>query len=169
MRDSIQIQRAAMIVLIILGCIFIIIGLIGCIIPGIAGPPFSFLALILLSIAKRWEPFSPSFLVAMAALTIVVTALDYMVPAAGAKKFGATRYGFWGAVIGMILGLIYAPPLGMIIGAFFGALIGELLRGKQTHEALKAGFGVFVGVMVGIILKLIASGIMTFYFIKNLF
>jgi len=158
-----------MVVLIILGCIFIVIGLIGCVIPGIAGPPFSFLALILLSIARRWEPFSANFLIVMAALTIVVTALDYVVPAAGAKKFGATRYGFWGAVIGMIIGLIYAPPIGMIIGAFLGALIGELLGGKKTYEALKAGFGVFTGVMVGIILKLIASGIMTFYFVKDLF
>ncbi len=105
----------------------------------------------------------------MAALTIVVTALDYIVPAAGAKKFGASRYGFWGAVIGMLFGLIYAPPLGMIIGAFLGAILGEILKGKAGLEALRAGWGVFIGVMVGMILKLIASGIMTFYFIKALF
>jgi len=116
-----------MIVLIIVGFVCIIIGLIGCVVPGIAGPPFSFLALILLSIAKRWEPFSANFLIGMAALTVAVTALDYIVPAAGAKKFGASRYGFWGAVIGMLLGLIYAPPLGMIIGAFVGAILGETI------------------------------------------
>ena len=92
-----------MIVLIIIGFILLLVGLIGCVVPGIAGPPFSFLALILLSIAKRWEPFSPGFLIGMAVLTIVVTALDYIVPAAGAKKFGASRYGFWGAIFGMIL------------------------------------------------------------------
>jgi len=158
-----------MIVLIILGCIFIIVGIIGCIIPGVAGPPFSFLALILLSIAKKWEPFSVPFLILMAVLTIVVTGLDYIIPAAGAKKFGASRYGFWGAVIGMIIGIIYVPPFGLIIGAFIGAFIGELLIGKQSYDALKAGWGVFMGVMLGILLKLIASGIMTFYFVKALF
>jgi hypothetical protein len=158
-----------MIILIILGVICLIIGIIGCIIPGLAGPPFSFLALILLSIAKHWEPFSPTFLIAMAAVTIIVTALDYIVPAAGAKKYGASKFGFWGAVIGMIIGIIYIPPLGMIIGAFIGAFIGELLIGKQSSAALKAGWGVFVGVMIGILLKLIASGVMTFYFIKALF
>jgi len=158
-----------MIILIILGVICLIIGIIGCIIPGLAGPPFSFLALILLSIAKRWEPFSPAFLIGMAALTIIVTALDYIVPAAGAKKYGASKFGFWGAVIGMIVGIIYLPPLGMIIGAFIGAFVGELLIGKQSSAALKAGWGVFIGVMFGILLKLIASGVMTFYFIKALF
>ena len=104
----------------------------------------------------------------MAALTIVVTALDYVIPAAGAKKYGASKFGFWGAIIGMILGILFAPPFGMIIGAFIGAVVGEMLIGKQSDKALKAGWGVFIGVMFGVILKLIASGIMTFYFIKAL-
>lgn len=90
-----------MIVLIILGCLCVIIGLIGCVIPGIAGFPFSFLALVLLSIAKRWEPFSSEFLIGMGALTVGVTLVDYFMPAAGAKKSGASRAGFWGAFIGM--------------------------------------------------------------------
>lgn len=158
-----------MIILIVLGCFCVVIGLIGCIIPGIAGPPFSFLALILLSFAKGWESFSPGFLIGMAVLTLLVTAIDYLIPALGAKKFGASRYGFWGTIIGMLFGLVYAPPLGMIIGAFLGAFLGEIIRGKEGFEALKAGWGVFIGVMAGMILKLIASGIMTFYFIKALF
>ncbi|NIM89801.1 MAG: DUF456 family protein [Candidatus Aminicenantes bacterium] len=158
-----------MIVLIIIGFIFIIVGLIGCIVPGVPGPPFSFLALVLMSVAKGWEPFSLNFLIIMALITIVVTALDYVVPAAGAKKFGASRYGFWGAVIGMLVGIIFFPPLGMIIGAFLGAIIGEMVVGKTSPEALKAGWGVFVGIMFGMIIKLIASGVMTFYFIKALF
>jgi uncharacterized protein YqgC (DUF456 family) len=57
----------------------------------------------------------------------------------------------------------------MIIGAFIGALVGEMLKGKTGGEALKAGWGVFVGVMAGMIIKLIASGIMTFYFFKGIF
>ncbi len=63
---------------------------------------------------------------------------------------------------------IWFPPFGMIIGAFLGAFIGELSVGKQGHEALKAGWGVFMGVMFGMVLKLILSGVMTFYFIKAL-
>lgn len=158
-----------MIILIIIGFILVIIGIIGCIIPGIPGPPLSFMALIILSIAKRWEPFSATFLISMAALTIVVTGIDYIVPAAGAKKFGASKLGFWGAIIGMLIGLIFAPPLGMIIGAFIGAIVGEILIGKQGYDALKAVWGVFMGIMLGTLLKLIASGIMTFYFVKALF
>jgi len=153
----------------VLGGFSMLVGLVGCVVPGIAGPPFSFLGLILLSIVRGWEPFSPGFLVAMAALTAVVTALDYIMPAAGARKFGASRTGFWGAVAGMLAGLLVFPPFGLIIGAFLGAVAGELWAGKQTHDALRAGWGVFIGVLAGMVLKLIASGIMTFFFVRALF
>ena len=154
--------------LIVLGIIFILIGIIGCVIPGVAGPPFSFLALICLSIVKKWEPFSSKFLIILGILTVIVQALDYMLPAVGAKKFGASKYGFWGAVIGMLFGIIFFPPFGIIVGAFLGAISGELIAGKETSNALKAGWGVFVGVMIGMLLKLILAGVMTFYFFKAL-
>jgi hypothetical protein len=153
----------------IIGIVLIILGIVGCIVPGIPGPPLSYLALISLSISKKWEAFSLSFLISMAGLTIFITALDYVIPALGAKKFGASKYGFWGAIIGMLVGLFYAPPIGMIIGAFIGAFLGEIISGKQTSKALKTGWGVFAGIITGTILKLIVSGIMTFYFFKALF
>jgi uncharacterized protein YqgC (DUF456 family) len=158
-----------LILLIVLGCLLVVVGLLGCVIPGLVGPPFSFLALILLSAAKKWEPFSAQFLVIMALLTIVATSVDYVFPAIGAKKYGASRAGFWGAVAGMILGILFFPPFGLIVGAFFGALVGEMLIGKQGQDALKAGWGVFVGILLAMLLKLIASGIMTFYFFRALF
>ena len=79
-----------MTILIVLAAFIMVIGLIGCVIPGLAGPPFSFLGLILLAWAQGWEPFSTQFLIGMAVLTAVVSVLDYIVPAAGAKKFGAS-------------------------------------------------------------------------------
>ena len=84
-----------MIVLIILGLLFALIGLIGCILPIIPGPPLSFFALIILSYAKNWEPFSTTFLIIMAGLTILATVLDYVVPAIGAKRYGASQLGVW--------------------------------------------------------------------------
>jgi len=156
-------------VLIILGCLLILGGLIGCVVPGLMGPPFSFLALILLSWAKKWEPFSTRFLILMALLTAAAVAVDYVLPALGAKKFGASKAGIWGALAGMVAGLLFFPPFGLIAGAFLGALVGEILSGKQSRQALKAGWGVFAGLMLAMLLKLLASGIMTFYFIRALF
>lgn len=154
--------------LIILGLLVSLTGLAGCILPIVPGPPLSFLALIILSFAKSWEPFSATFLWIMAALTIIVTLLDYVVPAAGAKKYGATKMGVWGSVIGMFVGLFFFPPWGMLFGAFLGALGGEMIAGKAGKEALAAGWGVFVGNMVGVGLKLAASFVMLFYYVKEM-
>lgn len=158
-----------MVVLEILGFILSLLGILGCLLPVLPGPPLSFAALILLSIARDWQVFSTKFLIIMAAITILVTVLDYIVPAAGAKKYGASKLGVWGSIIGIIIGLVFFPPLGIFIGAFIGAILGELVTGKQGSAALRAGWGVFVGTMFGIGIKLAASVVMTFYYIKELF
>jgi len=157
-----------MIVLIILGLLFALIGLIGCILPVIPGPPLSFFALIILSYAKNWEPFSTTFLIIMAGLAILATFLDYVVPAIGAKRYGASKLGVWGSIIGMLIGLFIFPPWGMLIGAIIGALAGELAGGKKGKKALRAGWGVFVGNIMGIGIKLAFSGAILFFYIKEM-
>jgi len=158
-----------MIILIILGLLLSIIGLAGCLLPVIPGPPLSFLALILLSIAKDWTPFSATFLIIMGVITIFVSIFDNIAPVAGAKKYGASKWGFWLSIAGMLIGLLFFPPWGIILGTFVGAFVGELLSGKKGSQALHAGWGVFIGTFVGIGLKVAASGVMLFYYIIKMF
>ena len=51
--------------LITLGFILAIAGFLGCLIPLLPGPPITFASLVILSLAKRWEPFGPTFLLIM--------------------------------------------------------------------------------------------------------
>jgi uncharacterized protein YqgC (DUF456 family) len=120
--------------LIIIGLLLQIVGLVGCVLPWLAGPPFNFLGLILLSLAKGWDTFSPTFLIVMGALTVLTMVLDYVLPMAGAKKYGSTRRGFWGA-FGMVIGIILLPSA--IIG-FSGG--GWGFRREKSAEAMKAGW-----------------------------
>jgi hypothetical protein len=154
-------------VLIVLGAILQLAGLVGCVLPVLAGPPLNFVGLLLLSWAREWKAFSPAFLIVMGALTAGSAVLDYYLPLAGAKKYGASKRGFWGALLGMMAGIFLLPPFGLIIGAFVGAVIGELTAGKKESEALRAGWGSFLGVFFSTIFRLVLSGIMTFsYFLK---
>ena len=154
-------------VLIGLGIILIISGVLGCVLPIIPGPPLSFLGLLLLHFTERYE-FTPRFLTIWAIITAVVYALDYVIPAWGTKKFGGSKRGVWGSIIGLVVGLFFFPPFGIIIGPFVGAVIGELTAGKDSGAALKSGFGSFLGFLAGTLLKLITSGMMTWYFFKEL-
>ena len=142
-------------------------GIAGCALPVLPGPPLSYAGLLLLHFTEKYE-FTGKFLLIWAVITIVVTLIDYWIPVWGAKKFGASRPGVWGSIVGLVAGLLFFPPFGIIIGPFAGAVLGELMAGKQSGAALKAGFGSFAGFISGVLLKLMASGMMTWYFFKTL-
>jgi len=144
-----------------------ITGILGCVLPFIPGPPMSYIGILLLHFTTEIQ-FTNHFLLIWAIITIVVVALDYIIPVWGTKKFGGSKQGVWGSVIGLVAGLFFFPPFGIIIGPFVGAVIGELTAGKNSKAALKSGFGSFVGFLTGTILKLIVSGMMTWYFVKEL-
>ncbi|MGM0530361.1 MAG: DUF456 domain-containing protein [Bacteroidota bacterium] len=151
------------IVLLILGIILMLGGILGCILPVLPGPPLSFGGLLLLHFTKFAE-YSTTLLVILAIVAVGVTILDYFVPIWGTKRFGGTKYGSQGAMVGVVMGIFLFPPLGIIIFPFIGAVVGESLKGADFNSAMRAGFGSFMGFLTGTGLKLIASLVMAFYF-----
>lgn len=150
---------------ILISAVFILVGLAGCIIPVIPGPPLSYFGLLLLQLISN-PPFSLKFMIVLAIITIIVTIVDYLVPLWGAKKFGATKYGISGSMIGLILSFFFFSPLSIFLFPFIGALIGELIAGKKGIFAFKASLGVFFGFFFGTVIKVVLSGYMFFEFIK---
>jgi uncharacterized protein len=148
--------------------ILLLLGLAGCFLPLLPGPPISFGALLLLNFTS-YASFSTNFLLLMALIAIIVSVIDYFVPLWTTKKFGGSRWGIWGAAAGIVAGIFFFPPIGLIIGPLAGAVVGEIIGGRNMKDALKAGLGSFAGFLLGIGLKLTASGTMTFYFIRALF
>ena len=152
--------------LLILGIILMLIGIIGCLVPVLPGPPFSFLGLILLQLS-RFGQFTTSTLVTLGIITVLVTVVDYIVPVWGTRRFGGSKYGTRGATIGLIIGF-FLGPLGIVLGPLIGAFVGEMIFKDDMTYAFKAGFGSLLGFLTGIGLKLAASFVMTFYFVKEL-
>ena len=147
------------IALLILAFLCMLVGIIGCIIPGLPGTPIAYAGLWIAQITDRVD-FSWQFLLVWGIITVIVSVLDYVVPAWGTKRYGGTKWGIWGSTIGVFVGLFFGA-VGVIVGPFAGAIIGELLGGKEVREALKAGWGSFVGLLFGTILKLVCCGLMT--------
>jgi len=154
--------------LLVLAILLMIIGLIGCVLPVLPGPPISFIGLLVLQFT-RFASFTLNFLLIMGVIALIVTLLDYIVPIWGTKKLGGSKAGIWGATIGMIIGIFFFPPLGIILGPLIGAIAAEMLRGGEFNKSFRAGMGSLFGFMLGVGLKLIASFVMTFYFFKALF
>lgn len=156
------------IILLITAMVLLLIGIIGSIVPVIPGPPLSYLGMLLLHFSK-YANFSTRLLLIYAAISIIVTVLDYIIPIYGTKKMGGTSYGVWGTSIGLVIGLFFFPPLGIIIGPFLGAFIGEIIYGQTSSLALVAAIGSFLGFLFGTLIKLITSIMITYHCLKYLF
>lgn len=129
-------------------------GLAGAVLPVLPGPILSLLGLVVFALGHGGQAITWGILATMGLLAAVLMVLDYVVPAAGARRFGATRAGIWGSIIGMAVGFFIMPGWGIILGALAGAVVGELMAGQSRGAALRAGWGVFVGNLFGMGLKL---------------
>ncbi len=161
-----------------IGIILLLAGLVGAVVPGLPGPPLSFIALVMLQLTEN-PPFTVRFLVIMGLIMALVSVLDYVVPVYGTKKFGGSKQGVRGSTIGLIIGVFVMPALGIvlgpfgllgiILGPFIGAYIGETSSGKSSDQALKAAFGSFLGFLAGTFMKLAYSIVAGVYFFIGLF
>ena len=151
----------------ILGAICILVGLIGTFIPMLPGTPISYIGLLLLLLVPgctlTWK-----FFVVWGVIVAIVQVLNYFIPIWGVNRFGGTKYGNWGSVVGVIAGLVF-PPIGIFLGPFLGAVAGELLGGMNLQDSIKAGFGSFVGTFVGMVLGIIVAVVLAFYYFKEVF
>jgi len=94
-----------------------------------------------------------------------------------------------GSVLGLIAGMLFFAPTGLIIGPFLGALAGELINNRVTRrkeinsteldagggdsagnaKALKVAFGAFLAFILGTGAKLIIGALMIYYAVRAVF
>lgn len=156
------------ILLIVLGALCLIIGLAGCVLPMLPGPPVAYAGLILLHLTD-YTQLSTTELIVCLVLVIVVQVLDYIIPMLGTKYTGGG--GKWanrGTLIGTLIGMFFLP-WGIIIGPFIGAFIGATKDGADNVQALKSGIGSLVGFLLGTVLKFVVCGYFIWVFIRELF
>lgn len=155
------------IVWLMIGLVLMIVGILGCVLPLLPGPPLCYVALLIQQLRSD-DPFTSKFLWIWAGITVAVTVLEYVIPVVSTKRFGGSKYGIWGCTIGLIAGF-WMGPLGIIIGPFVGAFIGEILASKNSDQALQAAWGSFIGFLFGTLLKLIVCVIMSWYLVMIIF
>jgi uncharacterized protein YqgC (DUF456 family) len=160
-------------ILIGIGIILLLLGYLGILLPIIPSTPLGFAALLLLHFSKI-HVFSSSSLIFYTVLSIVLLLSDYFLPAVGAKKYGATKYGMIGATIGGFLPLLIFPISGLfaipliIVGTYIGAFVAEYMH-QSKDLAHKAAIGSLIGFVWTFLFKFIGMILFTASFIMALF
>ncbi len=153
--------------LLILAALFMLLGILGSMLPVLPGPITSWVGLLIFHLTDA-VPMNWSFLIITLIIAILIWLLDYVIPALGTKKFGGSKYGMIGTSVGLLVGLFAPIPGGIIIGPFIGALIGELINKSDSKTALKAAFGSFLGFLTSTFIKFVVAVIYLGLFIAKL-
>ncbi len=153
--------------LILLAFLFLLAGVLGAFIPVMPGPPLSYAGMLLIHFTSI-TAFSSRLLITFGIITLLITLADYLLPIWGTKLGRGTRHGMWGASIGLVIGIFFFPPFGVLIGPLAGAWLAEKVNGKENREAFRSALGSFAGLLLGIVLKFTVSIAMTWYAIYTL-
>ncbi len=144
-----------------------LIGQIGIILPFIPGVPMIFGAALIYAIFTDFTVISAQTVIIFGILAVFSVILDWIATAMGVKKMGGSYFGMFGAFLGMIAGFLIPGVglIGFIAGAFVGAFLFEMLLGKNSKAAFKAGLGSFIGFLAGGVLKFVIGAAMIGVFV----
>jgi uncharacterized protein len=141
------------------------VGLIGTVLPAVPGAIIILAAAVIHQIMLGSEKSLGWWNVAaLVVLTLLSYALEFASGYFGAKRFGATKWGAFGAMVGAVAGLFFPFP-GLIIGPVVGAIAGELVAGKRLVSAGRAGWGTLLGNLAGMLGKLTIGLVMVSWFL----
>lgn len=144
--------------LVIVAALFMLLGIIGSMLPILPGPLTSWIGLLLFHLTDA-VPMNWTFLGITLAIAILVWLLDYIIPALGTKKFGGSKAGMIGTTIGLLVAIFFPifGVFGIIVWPFIGAYVGELLNKSNSDRALKAAFGSFLGFLTSTFIKFVVA------------
>jgi uncharacterized protein YqgC (DUF456 family) len=148
----------------VLALALVVIGMAGIILPVLPGPSLIFIGLVMAAWAEGFSHVGPITIGILAVLAVLASAVDFLAGAYGVKRFGASRRAMIGAAVGAVIGIFFNIP-GILIGPFAGAVIGELTVKHDIHMAGRAGFGAWLGLIMGIAAKVALGFIMIGVFV----
>ena len=145
--------------LIILAFVCLLVAVVAVFLPVPPAVPVAWLGLLLARLGGV-EAVSNGWLVWSAVVGVVLMVLDYVFPLITTRRFGGSKYGVWGCMVGLVLAVVGLPfgPTGLL-GVFFwpfaGAFVGEMIKQQDLQPALRAAVGSFLGMMAGIVVKVV--------------
>jgi len=133
--------------------VLIILGFAGVLLPVIPGSILLMAGFFLGALADDFMYIGWGALAILLALAILMQVIEFFLGAVGARRYGASKRGILGGMIGAIGGLFLGLP-GIIFGPFIGAVLGELSAQRGLHAAGRAGIGATIGLVIGSAAKL---------------
>ena len=151
----------------LLSAALIVLGVAGTVLPALPGTALVLAGIVLGAWIDDFARVGWGVLGGITLLAALAWVLDYVAGLLGAKKAGASRQAIVGAALGTVAGLFMG-----LVGVFFmplvGAAIGEWLARRDHGQALKVGVATWLGLIAGMVSKVVIAFVMIGVFIVAL-
>jgi len=137
----------------------ILAGLVGTVLPLLPGTILVWGGLVLGAWIDDFTRVSLTTVLVISALALLAWALDYVAGLMGAKRAGASKQALIGAAAGTLVGL-FMGLIGVLFMPLLGAAAGEYLAQKDQKRAAQVGLATWIGIMVGLIAKVVLAFMM---------
>lgn len=133
--------------------LLVVAGLAGTILPALPGVPLVFAGLFLAAYLDDFQRVGWFTLSLLGGLTVLSMVLEFVTSALGAKRAGASKLALVGALVGSLLG-VFSGLWGLLLFPFIGAVLGEWIVRQNLDQASRVGLATWLGMIVGMVLKL---------------
>jgi hypothetical protein len=143
------------------------IGVIGVILPILPGLPLVWGAAFAYGYFTGFKVITQTYLLNFGLASAALIILDFVFRSFGAQKMGSSKWGMFGAFLGMVVGIVIGTLPSLILGSLVGATLFEMMLGKGLLKSLSAGCGTFIAFLIGTILQLALALVMVGVFIQK--
>ena len=149
-------------------CVALIVaGLAGTVLPVLPGTVLVWAGIVLGAWIDDFQRVGTTTLVVVTVLAALAWVLDYVAGLLGARRAGASRQALLGAAIGTVVGL-FMGVVGVLFMPLVGAALGEYLARKDQHRAVRVGVATWLGIMLGLLAKVVLAFVMVGLFVAAL-
>lgn len=151
----------------VLAVALIATGVAGTVLPALPGTLLVLAGIVLGAWIDGFQHVGWVPLTVVGVLAVLAWVLDYVAGLLGAKKAGASGLAIAGAAIGTVVGL-FMGLVGVLFMPLVGAAVGEYLARRDEAKALHVGVATWLGIMAGMLAKVVIAFMMIGVFIAAL-
>jgi hypothetical protein len=150
-----------------LSALLIVAGLAGTVLPALPGTLFVLGGIVLGAWIDGFTRVGWPVVTVVTVLAVLAWVLDYVAGLLGAQKAGASKQAIIGAALGTVAG-IFMGLVGVLFMPLVGAAIGEYLAQRDHGRAVKVGVATWLGIMAGLVAKVVIAFMMIGIFVGAL-
>ena len=151
----------------LLSAALIVAGVAGTVLPALPGTLFVLAGIVLGAWIDDFSRVGWGAVAAVSVLAVGAWVLDYVAALLGAHRVGASRQAVIGAALGTVAGL-FMGLVGVLFMPLVGAAVGEYMARRDERRAVQVGVATWLGIMVGLLAKVVIAFIMIGIFLVAL-